>query len=182
MKKIAQFISNIAHAANVDWANVPVGTYVRYVMAIIASINNLLLACGKHPIEADENAVFVFVSLIVNVLVILMNTYKDNPTSKEAIVTNALMKTLKKSDQATANDMIDIIRGLVSGSSQDTIRAPSEEEESFESVEEDTDMNNNEENDGSSDIIDEPTEEPSQSEPIDGNPSDTETQDTGTDM
>lgn len=79
----------------VDWLNVPVGTYVRYILAIVAAVNTLLNVFGINPINIDEAQMYDVISAILFIMILFINTYKDNPTSPEAIESNKFMKQLK---------------------------------------------------------------------------------------
>lgn len=79
----------------VDWLNVPVGTYVRYILAIVAAVNTLLNVFGINPVNIDANQLYDVVSAILFIIILFVNTYKDNPTSPEAIESNKFMKQLK---------------------------------------------------------------------------------------
>lgn len=99
MKKVAAFINKLAGAIapGVDWTAIAPSTWVRWILAGLMTINNVLIVFGLTPIEVSENDLYFVVSVIVNILVLIVNTYKDNPTSKEGIFTNNLMKILKSS-------------------------------------------------------------------------------------
>lgn len=79
----------------VDWLNVPVGTYVRYILAILAAVNTLLNVFGLNPINVDENQLYDVISAILFIVILFVNTYKDNPTSPEAIESNKYLMQLK---------------------------------------------------------------------------------------
>ena len=135
MKKLGTVVAGIANAIfpNIDWANVSISTYVRWILAILTMINNVLIACGIQPFEIKEDMVYALVSAIMNIIVIILNTYKDNPTSKEAIVANALMKSLKSLDDgAEKDDRILIAKELAAGNiteiPQNNIEEPKETE------------------------------------------------------
>ena len=106
----------------IDWMNVPVYTYVRWAMAIILALNSALTALGINPIKASESSLYEVISNILSFLsmfVLIMNTYKNNSTSKEALLADQLMKALKMAEAYKENDAIDsihdIINGLVTG-------------------------------------------------------------------
>ena len=79
----------------IDWLNIPAGTYVRYILAILAAVNTLLNVFGVNPINVDENQLYDVVSAILFIAILFVNTYKDNPTSPEAIASNKYLKQLK---------------------------------------------------------------------------------------
>ena len=94
MKK---FFKSILRAfSEVDWANVPKAVYVRYILAFIAIVNSVLVGFGLHPLNIAENDVYMVVSVIFSILVIIVNTYKDNPTSKEGIMSASIRNMLKE--------------------------------------------------------------------------------------
>ena len=105
MKK---FLKSIVKAfSEVDWANVPKAVYVRYILAFIAIVNSILVGCGLHPLDVAENDVYMIVSVIFSVLVIIVNTYKDNPTSKEGIMSASIRNMLKEMDDLKESGVLD---------------------------------------------------------------------------
>lgn len=105
MKKF--FKSIVKAFSEVDWANVPKAVYVRYILAIIAIVNNVLVACGIHPLDVSENDVYMALSVVFSVIVIIMNTYKDNPTSKEGIMSATIRNALKEMDDLKESGVLD---------------------------------------------------------------------------
>lgn len=97
MKKIANSIDNFFKALmpTVDWKSVSASTYARYALMILSSLNSILTALGTNPLPYSEDDVYVVVSTIITVLLFIVNTYKDNPTSSESIFSNAVQKELK---------------------------------------------------------------------------------------
>ena len=85
---------------NVDWVNVPTSTYVRYILAIITATNTVLNILGMNPINIDESQLYDVVSAILTVVILFVNTYKDNPTSVEAIESNKQLKKVKADKKA----------------------------------------------------------------------------------
>lgn len=105
MKK---FLKSIVKAfSEVDWANVPKAVYVRYILAFIAIVNSILVGCGLHPLDIAENDVYMVVSVIFSALVIIVNTYKDNPTSKEGIMSASIRNMLKEMDDLKESGVLD---------------------------------------------------------------------------
>lgn len=98
MQNIRDFLQNTLGKVfkGVDWANVPTGTYVRYILAFIAALNAILTALGINPIDVDESQLYDVVSAILFIVLLFYNTYMDSPTSKEAIESNKYMKQLKE--------------------------------------------------------------------------------------
>lgn len=95
--KFVEFIKKVL--SRIDWKNISIGTYVRYILMILAILNAILRVCGVNPIPYDENQVYEFVELAYYIVVLVVNTYKDNPTSPEGIESNAYMKTLKQQNR-----------------------------------------------------------------------------------
>ena len=91
-KKIVEIIIGI------DWSHVKVDTYVRYVLMLLTIINTILNRCGKNPIPFSEEQVYTTISDIVTILILIVNTYKDNPTSKESIDCTDLQRAMKSSE------------------------------------------------------------------------------------
>lgn len=92
----------IAILNKVDWANVKPGTYVRYILMIVSVVNLVLNFFGCNPLTVDENKLTEFISTILPVIVLIVNTYKDNPTSAEAIQSHEYMVALKKKSKEEA--------------------------------------------------------------------------------
>jgi SPP1 family holin len=101
--KVRTFLANTLGKLTdrVDWLNVPTGTYVRYILAILAAVNTLLNVFGLNPINADESQLYDSISAILFIAILFVNTYKDNPTSPEAIESNKFMKMLKAQNKET---------------------------------------------------------------------------------
>lgn len=109
MKKFIQRIVEVAK--NVDWKSITPGTYVRYVLAILTSLNVILKAFGFQLIPVDETEIATLVDTVLYVvtgLVLVANTYKNNSTSKAAIVADLVKDGLKKGD-IDINDVVDFI-------------------------------------------------------------------------
>lgn len=98
-KEVDQMSKLIKIFTNIDWNEVEAGTIVRYICSILVAINQLLTVFEKNPIPYSETAIYTVVSAILSIIVLIVNTYKNNPTSKEAIVTNKAMKALKNSSE-----------------------------------------------------------------------------------
>lgn len=133
MKKLGTVVAGVAKAIlpNVDWSNVSVSTYVRWIIAILTMVNNVLIACGIQPFDIKEDMIYALVSAIMNIVVIILNTYKDNPTSKEAIIANSLMKSLKNMDEGQdKDDTIQLVQQITDGNIKLTPDSPTSVEES----------------------------------------------------
>ena len=88
---------------NVDWLNTPVSVYVRYILAILAAVNTILNIFNISPINIDKTELYDVLSAIFFLVILFTNTYKDNPTSPEAIESNKYMKMLKANAEARRN-------------------------------------------------------------------------------
>ena len=155
MNKVKKFFQSIVNAfKEVDWENVPKGTVVRYIMGAIAIINAILGSIGVGGLNISENTVYMIVTLIFSIAVIIMNTYKDNPTSKEGILAASIRNTLKEIDnlqeQKVIDELLKILETKGSDHIEDTPDPTEEEEESLQ------DEKENDEGDSDSD---DPTDE-----------------------
>lgn len=133
MNKVKKFFQSIANAfKEVDWENVPKGTVVRYIMGAIAIINAILGSIGVGGLNISENTVYMIVTLIFSIAVIIMNTYKDNPTSKEGILAASIRNTLKEIDNLQEQKVIDELLKILETKDNDHIEDtpdPTEEDE-----------------------------------------------------
>jgi len=133
MNKVKKFFQSIANAfKEVDWENVPKGTVVRYIMGAIAIINAILGSIGVGGLNISENTVYMIVTLIFSIAVIIMNTYKDNPTSKEGILAASIRNTLKEIDNLQEQKVIDELLKILETKGSDHIEDtpdPTEEDE-----------------------------------------------------
>ena len=126
MKK---FLKSIVKAfSEVDWANVPKAVYVRYILAFIAIVNSILVGCGLHPLDVAENDVYMIVSVIFSVLVIIVNTYKDNPTSKEGIMSASIRNMLKEMDDLKESGVLDELEEWLASKKRDEPKEKSDSE------------------------------------------------------
>ena len=116
MEKIKSYLVNELKPAitNIPWSEIPVSTYVSWIMAILLSVNTILMFFGLSPIDYNEDSLAKFVTLSVNVIVLIANTYKNNSTSKEAVLADKLMTALKLSDDGDKDDAINKINKLLS--------------------------------------------------------------------
>lgn len=88
----------------VDWKNVKLAVYLRYTSMVILVINMALQKSGHNPIPYSSSDVYGFVTDVLTALMFIVNTYKNNSTSKEAIQADKLLKELQtqKDDVADA--------------------------------------------------------------------------------
>ena len=89
---VGKFISNV------DWANINVATYVRYGLMLLSAVNTILTHFGKNPITYSEEEIYQVLTDVFTILILIVNTYKDNPTSKESIDCTDLQRAMKASE------------------------------------------------------------------------------------
>lgn len=82
---------------NIDWAHVQVSTYVRYIIMILTIVNTILTKFDLNPISFSETEIYNITSDLITVVILIINTYKDNPTSKESITCTELQRAMKTS-------------------------------------------------------------------------------------
>lgn len=82
---------------NIDWAHVQVSTYVRYIIMILTIVNTILTKFDLNPISFSETEIYNITSDLITVIILIINTYKDNPTSKESITCTELQRAMKTS-------------------------------------------------------------------------------------
>lgn len=92
---------------NIDWTKVSAGTISRYVCAGIVALNQILTLFNINPIPISDNKIYEAISVILSVIILIMNTYKDNPTSKEAIVGHNITQHLKSTNTAGTLEIIE---------------------------------------------------------------------------
>ena len=95
------FITVAKFFSNIDWKNVKIEVWVRYSLMVLTLINGILTHFGKNPIPYSEDAIYQAVSDIITVIIFIVNTYKDNPTSSTAIESNEIQKAMKAAEDLT---------------------------------------------------------------------------------
>ena len=136
MKKF--FKSILKAFSEVDWSNVPKAVYVRYILAFIAIINSILSGCGLHPLNVAENDVYMVVSVVFSVLVIVVNTYKDNPTSKEGIMSASIRNMLKEMDDLKESGVLDELEEWLASKKRDEPEEEKSESDAGDTIEKET--------------------------------------------
>ena len=89
MKKVVEFFKKI------NWRDIPVGTYVRYILMIISILNMILTRLGLNPITVSEDTLYQTVSDILTAVVFIVNTWYNNSVTPEAIEADKYMSNLK---------------------------------------------------------------------------------------
>ena len=116
MKKIKAFIDKyiLTTIKSIDWTNISAATYVRYILMIVAALNSILNMLGCNPIHVDENQLYDVISNLLTVLILFVNTYKNNSITGAAIEGDKVMKQLKAdaknetSEEKTETDTEDV--------------------------------------------------------------------------
>ena len=108
MAKLINYVKTVILPifTKIQWLDISVSTYVRWILAAILSINTLITYLGINPIPFSETAIYEGVSLILNIAVLVVNTYKNNSTSKEAIITDKIMRALKVASESKEDTAI----------------------------------------------------------------------------
>ena len=95
------FITVAKFFSNIDWKNVKIEVWVRYLLMVLTLINGILTHFGKNPIPYSEDTIYQAVSDIITVIIFIVNTYKNNPTSSTAIESNEIQKAMKAAEDLT---------------------------------------------------------------------------------
>lgn len=95
MKKVIAFFKKI------NWKEIPVTTYVRYILMIITIANMLLTRLGLNPINVSEDQLYQVVSDVLTAVVFITNTWYNNSVTPEAIEADKYMKDLKTGESTT---------------------------------------------------------------------------------
>jgi SPP1 family holin len=75
--------------------NLSKGTVIRTIVLGLALINQLLIACGKSPIDIGEEEITLLVSTIATIASAVWAWWKNNSFTKEAQVADELIKEMK---------------------------------------------------------------------------------------
>ena len=113
MKKFLNVLKSI------DWKKVSPSVWARYIVGVVATINMIFTALGCNPIPYSEDKLYIVVSSILQLVVIFMNTYMNNATSKEAITSDEIMYLLKN-----GLIQIDDMRKLIDSVNDGTYKRP----------------------------------------------------------
>lgn len=88
----------------IDWGNIPVGTIVRYILMLVTALNTLLTRFGLNPISLSEDGLYQAVSDIITIIILLVNTWKNNSVTKNAIKADKYMNELKSGEISEDED------------------------------------------------------------------------------
>lgn len=73
------------------------GTIVRTILLVIVIINLILKRFGLSLIEVSENEILEAVEMIIEITVIVVNFWKNNSYTQNAIKADEFLKQLKNS-------------------------------------------------------------------------------------
>ena len=94
-------IGKIAHIIMaVDWKNVKLSVYVRWIAMVILVVNMFLEKAGMNPIPFSGTDVYEMVSDVLTAIIFILNTYKNNSTSKEAIQADKILDEMRNQQDA----------------------------------------------------------------------------------
>jgi len=95
----------IAILKSIDWKNISAATYTRYILMIIAIINLILTGVGANPIKASD--VYKVVSDVLTCVIFIVNTWKNNSVTGNAIAADGYLKDLQRVDTERGEDKED---------------------------------------------------------------------------
>lgn len=84
---------------SIKWKEIPVATYVRYVLMLLTIVNTILTRCGLNPITASEEEVYQIVSDILTIAILIANTWCNNSVTAAALSADTYMKGLKSKNK-----------------------------------------------------------------------------------
>ena len=97
----------IAILKSIDWKNISAATYTRYILMIIAIIDLILTGTGVNPIKASETEVYRVVSDVLTCVIFIVNTWKNNSVTGNAIAADGYLKDLQRVDTERSEDKED---------------------------------------------------------------------------
>lgn len=74
------------------------GTIVRTALLVLAIINNFLSIFGKPVLPITDEQLELIVSTMITVVMAIINWWKNNSVTAEAIEADVYMKRLKKAN------------------------------------------------------------------------------------
>ena len=77
------------------YTNASVATWARTICLIVALLNSLLTAFNKSPLPIDNEQLQQLVSTLITVVVAIINWWKNNSFTKEAIEADKLYAELR---------------------------------------------------------------------------------------
>ena len=82
------------------YTNASVATWARTICLIVALLNSLLVAFNKSPLPIDNEQLQQLVSTLITVVVAIINWWKNNSFTKEAIEADELFARLRAENNA----------------------------------------------------------------------------------
>jgi hypothetical protein len=80
------------------------GTILRTILAIAVSINTALAVTDVTGFESDQlNTIYKIASMIVNFIVVALNTYYNNDYTEEACIGTGITRELKEKNSEPDN-------------------------------------------------------------------------------
>lgn len=92
-KTIGRIIHDLTH---IDWENVKMSVIARYLAMFVLIINMILEKSGMNPLPFSGTDVYEVISDALTILMFIVNTWKNNSTTAEAIAADELLETLKQ--------------------------------------------------------------------------------------
>ena len=80
--------------------NITAGTLARTACLLLALLNQVLCALGKSPLPIDNEQLQQLVSTLITVVVAIINWWKNNSFTKEAIEADELFARLRAENNA----------------------------------------------------------------------------------
>lgn len=74
------------------------GTIVRTVLLVVVIINLILKQFGLDLIEVTESEILTVIEMVIEVAVIIVNFWKNNSYTQNAIKADEFLKQLKESN------------------------------------------------------------------------------------
>lgn len=113
--KIKDYFKNIVIPmfSGIQWLEIPITTYVRWILTFVVSFNTVFTYLGFNPIPISETDVYMIVSVILNIIVLIINTYKNNSTSKEALIADKLLRALKAASTTNKDTAIEKLQDIL---------------------------------------------------------------------
>ena len=105
---------------NIQWLEIPATTYVRWILTILVAINTTLAFFDLSIIPFNESRLAEFLTIIINLIILIINTYKNNSTSKEAIIADKIMHALKAADETVEDTAIGKLNDVLNELNSDT--------------------------------------------------------------
>lgn len=95
MSKFINFLNRI------EWSNISKDTYLRYILMILVILNTVLTRLGLNPIKASAEEIYQGLSDLMTIVILLMNTWKNNSVTTEAIQADAVYEDLRLKDKCS---------------------------------------------------------------------------------